>query len=41
MSPPETPETTADDAYSTNEDTALTVPAPGVLGDDTDADGTG
>jgi ELWxxDGT repeat protein/VCBS repeat-containing protein len=28
------------DAYSTNEDTALTVSAPGVLGNDTDADGT-
>lgn len=26
------------DSYSTNEDTALTVPAPGVLGNDTDAD---
>ena len=29
----------ADDSYSTNEDTALTVPQPGVLGNDTDADG--
>jgi VCBS repeat-containing protein len=27
------------DAYSTNEDTALSVAAPGVLGNDTDADG--
>jgi VCBS repeat-containing protein len=27
-----------DDSYSTNEDTPLTVPAPGVLGNDTDAD---
>src|SRR5262249_28767132 len=27
------------DAYSTNEDTALTVAAPGVLANDTDADG--
>jgi len=27
------------DAYSTNEDTPLTVPAPGVLGNDTDGDG--
>jgi VCBS repeat-containing protein len=31
--------TAADDAYSTPEDTALTVPAPGVLGNDTDPDG--
>ena len=29
----------ADDAYSTSEDVALVVPAPGVLGNDTDADG--
>ncbi|MGH9458687.1 MAG: Ig-like domain-containing protein, partial [Thermoanaerobaculia bacterium] len=29
-----------DDAFSTNEDTALTVPVPGVLGNDTDADST-
>ncbi|MBI4138043.1 MAG: tandem-95 repeat protein, partial [Candidatus Wildermuthbacteria bacterium] len=29
----------AGDSYSTNEDTALTVAAPGVLGNDTDADG--
>ena len=29
----------ADDAYSTAEDTALTVAAPGVLGNDTDPDG--
>jgi VCBS repeat-containing protein len=28
-----------DDAYATDEDTALTVAAPGVLGNDTDADG--
>jgi VCBS repeat-containing protein len=28
-----------DDSYSTNEDTPLTVVAPGVLGNDTDADG--
>ena len=27
------------DSYSTTEDTALTVAAPGVLGNDTDADG--
>lgn len=27
------------DSYGTNEDTALSVPAPGVLGNDTDADG--
>ena len=30
-----------DDAYSTTEDTALTVAAPGVLGNDTDVDGHG
>jgi VCBS repeat-containing protein len=29
----------ADDSYSTNEDTALVVPAPGVLGNDSDVDG--
>ena len=29
----------ANDSYSTNEDTALTVAAPGVLGNDTDVDG--
>src|SRR5207249_1544242 len=28
-----------DDAYSTNEDTPLTVPPPGVLANDSDADG--
>ncbi|KPK53598.1 MAG: hypothetical protein AMS22_07185 [Thiotrichales bacterium SG8_50] len=28
-----------DNTYTTNEDTPLTVPAPGVLGNDTDADG--
>ena len=28
-----------DDAYTTNEDTALIVAAPGVLGNDTDVDG--
>ena len=27
------------DSYTTNEDTALVVPAPGVIGNDTDADG--
>jgi VCBS repeat-containing protein len=32
------PPTAADDAYTTNEDTPLTVAAPGVLGNDTDAD---
>ena len=31
--------TAADDAYTTAEDTALTVAAPGVLGNDTDPDG--
>src|SRR5262249_20318700 len=30
-----------DDSYTTNEDTALTVGAPGVLGNDADADGNG
>jgi hypothetical protein len=29
----------ADDAYSTDEDTPVTVPAPGLLGNDTDPDG--
>lgn len=29
----------SDDAYTTDEDTALTVPAPGVLGNDTELDG--
>ena len=33
------PPVAADDSYSTNEDTPLTVAAPGVLGNDTDADG--
>ena len=33
------PPVAVDDAYSTAEDTTLTVPAPGVLGNDTDADG--
>ncbi|MCA1683559.1 MAG: tandem-95 repeat protein, partial [Actinobacteria bacterium] len=33
------PPVAANDAYSTNEDTALSVSAPGVLGNDTDADG--
>ena len=28
-----------DDAYSVTENTTLTVPAPGVLGNDTDPDG--
>jgi VCBS repeat-containing protein len=32
--------TAVDDAYSTNEDTNLTVVAPGVAGNDTDPDGT-
>jgi VCBS repeat-containing protein len=31
--------TATDDVYSTGEDTALTVAAPGILGDDTDPDG--
>ena len=34
-----TPPTAVNDSYSTNEDTTLTVPAPGVLDNDTDADG--
>ncbi|MBW3563578.1 MAG: tandem-95 repeat protein [Acidobacteria bacterium] len=33
------PPVAANDAYSTSEDTVLTVPAPGVLSNDTDADG--
>jgi VCBS repeat-containing protein len=33
------PPTAANNSYSTNEDTPLTVPAPGVLGNDTDPDG--
>ena len=28
-----------DDSYTTNEDTPLTIAAPGVLGNDTDVDG--
>ena len=35
----QSPPVAADDAYSTKRDTALNVPAPGVLGNDTDADG--
>jgi VCBS repeat-containing protein len=34
-----TPPVANNDAYTTNEDTALTVAAPGVLGNDTDANG--
>ena len=34
-----TPPVAVDDSYSTTEDTALTIAAPGVLGNDTDADG--
>ncbi|MBI4311414.1 MAG: tandem-95 repeat protein [Chloroflexi bacterium] len=37
--PTNSPPVAANDAYSTNEDTALSVGAPGVLGNDTDADG--
>ena len=33
------PPVAANDSYSTNEDTTLTVSAPGVLGNDTDVDG--
>jgi large repetitive protein len=33
--------TAADDAFSTDEDTTLNVPAPGVLGNDVDLDGDG
>jgi hypothetical protein len=32
------PPTAVDDSYSTDQDTALTVPAPGVLGNDSDPD---
>ena len=34
------PPVAADDSYSTPYETALTVPAPGVLGNDTDATAT-
>ena len=34
-----TPPVANDDSYSTEQDTPLSVPAPGVLGDDTDVDG--
>ena len=37
--PGNTPPVAVNDSYSTNEDTALTVLAPGVLGNDSDADG--
>ena len=37
--PPNQPPVANDDAYSTGEDTALLVVAPGVLGNDSDADG--
>src|SRR5205823_6481822 len=36
---PNTPPAADNDAYGTNEDTTLTVAAPGVLANDTDADG--
>jgi len=36
---PNTPPAATDDSYTTNEDTALNVAAPGVLANDTDADG--
>ncbi len=37
--PTNTPPVATNDTYTTNEDTALAVAAPGVLGNDTDADG--
>src|SRR5207237_9646251 len=37
--PANTPPVAADDSYVTDEDTPLAVPAPGVLANDTDADG--
>jgi VCBS repeat-containing protein len=37
--PPNSPPVAVDDAYTTNEDTPLSVAAPGVLGNDTDTDG--
>ena len=37
--PPPWPTPAVNDAYSVTENTALTVPAPGVLGNDTDPDG--
>ena len=39
VNPPDTAPVAANDSYSTNEDTPLTVAAPGVLGNDTDMDG--
>ena len=39
LTEPNTPPVANDDAYSTDEDSALVVAAPGVLGNDTDADG--
>ena len=39
VTPVNDPPVAADDSYSTDEDTPLTVPAPGVLGNDTDVDG--
>jgi VCBS repeat-containing protein len=38
VTPVSDPPAATDDAYSTNEDTALTVAAPGLLGNDTDPD---
>lgn len=37
--PSNTPPTVVDDAYSVDEDTILSIPAPGVLGNDVDVDG--
>jgi VCBS repeat-containing protein len=39
VTPVSDPPTATNDTYTTNEDTPLTVPAPGVLGNDTDPDG--
>src|SRR5205807_2679353 len=39
VNPVNDPPVAANDAFSTNEDTTLTVSAPGVLGNDTDVDG--
>jgi len=39
VAPANSPPTAADDSYSVNEDNLLTITAPGVLANDTDADG--
>jgi VCBS repeat-containing protein len=39
VQPANAPPVARDDAYSTDEDTPLTIPAPGLMGNDSDADG--